>query len=175
MRPGSPDAGAAALMTCKTYEFSWNSPFGPVTLTVTDTKTFFSRHHVVDIGLPPDTPFPLETLSYVATGAEMERAGGAAGFVESSYRCCRKHRSLARLCRAVVEAWPPGHILAARPGTPTQAPPPALEAQCAPALKVLKVRSASFDDGIGYATRRPGDCPNRDRRRHALTYTRLHS
>ena len=155
MRSGSLDAGAAALMTCKTYKLPWSSPFGPVTLTVTDTKTFFSRHHVVDIGLPPDTPFPLETLSYVATGAEIQRAGGAAGFVEKSYRYCRKHRRLARLCRPLVEAWPPGHTLASRAGTPAQAPPPALEAQCAPALKVLKVRSATLDDGIRYATRQP--------------------
>ena len=114
MRPGSPGAGTAALMTCKTYEFSWNSPFGPVTLTVTDTKTFFSRHHVVDIGLPPDTPFPLETLSYVATGAEIERAGGAAGFVESLIATAESTAAwrdyAARLSRHGLPAtrWPPG-------------------------------------------------------------------
>jgi hypothetical protein len=46
-------------------------------------QTSFNRHHVVDIAVPPETPFPLETLSYVATGAEIERAGGAKGFVQS--------------------------------------------------------------------------------------------
>jgi hypothetical protein len=71
------------LITYKTCELSWNGPFGPVTLTVTDTKTFFHRHHVIDIAVPPNTPFPLETLSYVATAAEIERAGGAGRFVES--------------------------------------------------------------------------------------------
>jgi hypothetical protein len=73
----------AGLIDCKTYKVSWNGPRGVVRLAVTDTKTFFNRHHVIDIAVPPGTPFPLETLSYVATAAEIERAGGAAGFVAS--------------------------------------------------------------------------------------------
>jgi hypothetical protein len=52
-------------------------------LSVTDTKTFFNRHHVIDIGVPPGMPFPLETLSYIATAMEIDRAGGAKPFVES--------------------------------------------------------------------------------------------
>jgi hypothetical protein len=76
-------AAIAGLITCKTSEISWNGPLGAVTLTVTDTKTFFNRHHVIDIGVPPGMPFPLETLSYIATAMEIERAGGAKPFVES--------------------------------------------------------------------------------------------
>jgi hypothetical protein len=73
----------AGLISCKTYELSWNGPFGAVMLSVTDTETFFNRHHVIDIGVPPCMPFPLETLSYIATAMEIERAGGAKAFVES--------------------------------------------------------------------------------------------
>ena len=73
----------AGLISCKTYELVWNGPFGAVTLSVTDTKTFFNRHHAIDIGVPPGMPFPLETLSYIATAMEIERAGGAKPFVES--------------------------------------------------------------------------------------------
>ena len=72
----------AGLITCKTFEISWHGPFGAITLTVTDTKTYFNRYHVIDIALPPGTPFPLETLSYVATAMEVERTGGAARFVQ---------------------------------------------------------------------------------------------
>lgn len=73
----------AGLISCKTYELVWNGPFGAVMLSVTDTKTFFNYHHVIDIGVPPGMPFPLETLSYIATALEIERAGGAKPFVES--------------------------------------------------------------------------------------------
>jgi hypothetical protein len=38
---------------------------------------------VIDIAVPPGMPFPLETLSYIATPSEIERAGGAGRFVES--------------------------------------------------------------------------------------------
>jgi hypothetical protein len=76
-------AAIAGLITCKTYELEWTGPFGAVTLSVSDTKTFFNRHNVIDIALPPGTPFPLETLSYIATAMEIERVGGAARFVES--------------------------------------------------------------------------------------------
>ena len=73
----------ASLIRCKSYDLEWNGPFGAVRLSVTDTSTFFKRHHVIDIGVPPGIPFPLETLSYVATRMEIERAGGAARFVAS--------------------------------------------------------------------------------------------
>lgn len=73
----------AGLLTCKTCEVLWNGPFGVVMLTVTATKSFFDRHHVIDIGVPPGMPFPLETLSYIATAMEIDRAGGAKAFVES--------------------------------------------------------------------------------------------
>lgn len=73
----------ASLIVCRTSKLSWNGPSSPVLVTITDTKTFFNPYHVIDIGLPPSTPFPLETLSYIPTGAEIERAGGAKGFVES--------------------------------------------------------------------------------------------
>jgi hypothetical protein len=73
----------AGLITCRTSAVRWNGPFGAVTLTVTDTRTFFRRHHVIDIAVPPGLPFPLETHSYIATAIEVERAGGAARFVES--------------------------------------------------------------------------------------------
>jgi hypothetical protein len=73
----------AGLITCKTSEVCWNGPFGAVTLTVTDTRTFFRRHHVIEIGVPPGLPFPLETHSYIATAIEVKRAGGASRFVES--------------------------------------------------------------------------------------------
>jgi hypothetical protein len=76
-------AAIAGLISCKTYELSWNGPFGAVMLSVTDTRTFFNRHHVIDIGVPPGMPFPLETLSYIATAMEIKRAGGAKPFVES--------------------------------------------------------------------------------------------
>jgi hypothetical protein len=76
-------AAVAGLISCKTYELSWAGPFGLVVLSVTDTKTFFKRHHVINIGAPPGTPFPLETVSYIATTMEIERAGGAKAFVES--------------------------------------------------------------------------------------------
>jgi hypothetical protein len=76
-------AAIAGLITCKTSELSWNGPFGTVMLSVTDTTTFFNHHHVIDIGVPPGIPFPLETLSYIATATEIERAGGAKAFVES--------------------------------------------------------------------------------------------
>jgi hypothetical protein len=73
----------AGLITCKTYELSWNGPSGTVPLTVTETRTFFKRHPVIDITVPAGVPFPLETLSYIATAMEIERAGGAARYVES--------------------------------------------------------------------------------------------
>jgi hypothetical protein len=76
-------AAIAGLISCKTWELSWNGPFGAVMLSITGTRTFFNRHHVIDIGVPPGMPFPLETLSYIATAAEIERAGGAKPFVES--------------------------------------------------------------------------------------------
>jgi hypothetical protein len=76
-------AAIAGLIDEKTCELAWQGPFGLATVTITDTVTFFNRHHVIDIGVPRDTPFPLETLSYIATAMEIERAGGAAGFVES--------------------------------------------------------------------------------------------
>lgn len=76
-------AAIAGLITCKTYELSWHGPFGAVMLSVTDTKTFFNRHHAIEIGAPPGMPFPLETLSYIATAMEIKRAGGAKRFVES--------------------------------------------------------------------------------------------
>jgi hypothetical protein len=73
----------ANLISCKTYELWWNGPFGAVMLSVTDTKTFFNRHHVIDIAVPAGTPFPLETVSYIATAMEIDRAGGTNPFVES--------------------------------------------------------------------------------------------
>jgi hypothetical protein len=76
-------AAIAGLISWKTYELVWNGPFGQVTVIVTDTKTFFNRHHVIDIALAPSTPFPLETPSYIATAMEIERAGGTVRFVES--------------------------------------------------------------------------------------------
>jgi hypothetical protein len=76
-------AAIAGLISCKTYELWWNGPFGAVMFTVTDTKTFFSRYHLIDISVPPGMPFPLETLSYIATATEIERSGGTARFVES--------------------------------------------------------------------------------------------
>jgi hypothetical protein len=76
-------AAIAGLISCKTYELWWNGPFGAVMFTVTDTKTFFSRYHLIDISVSPGMPFPLETLSYIATATEIERAGGTARFVES--------------------------------------------------------------------------------------------
>lgn len=83
MKVKPPIAETAGLLTRTTYELSWNGPRGPVTVTVTDTRTFFTRHPVIDIAIPPGMPFPLETLSYVATAAEIERARGAPGFVEA--------------------------------------------------------------------------------------------
>jgi hypothetical protein len=71
------------LLNCRTYKLHWKSPTGTVTLVITHTKTFFERAHVVAIEVPPDTPFPLDTLSYLVTDAEMERFGGANGFVQS--------------------------------------------------------------------------------------------
>jgi hypothetical protein len=76
-------AAIAGLISCKTYELSWHGPFDAVMLSVTDTTTYFNRHHVIDIGVPPGMPFPLETLSYIATAMEIKRAGGAKPFVES--------------------------------------------------------------------------------------------
>jgi hypothetical protein len=73
----------AGLLTCKICELLWHGPLGPVTLIVTDTRTFFNRHAVIDIAIPPGTPFPLETLSYIATAQEIDRARGARGFVQS--------------------------------------------------------------------------------------------
>lgn len=71
------------LIRCKSYDLEWHGAFGSMVVRVTDTKTFFNPHHVIDIGVPPGIPFPLETLSYLATAIEIERAGGAARFVES--------------------------------------------------------------------------------------------
>jgi hypothetical protein len=71
------------LLTRKTYTLAWSSPTGPVTLTVTHTRTFFGRAHIVDIAVPPETPFPLDTLSYIVTDPDIRRAGTAKAFVES--------------------------------------------------------------------------------------------
>jgi hypothetical protein len=71
------------LLTRKTYTLAWNSPAGPVVLTITHTRTFFCRAHVVDIAVPPHTPFPLDTLSYIVTDPDIRRAGDAKAFVES--------------------------------------------------------------------------------------------
>ena len=71
------------LLTRKTYKLAWNSPTGPVTITITHTTTFFRRAHVVDIAVPPLTPFPLDTLSYIVTDPDLQRAGDAKAFVAS--------------------------------------------------------------------------------------------
>jgi hypothetical protein len=61
--------------------FSWPGPDGEVTLTVTHTRTFFGRAHVIDIAAPEGARLPLETLSYLVTDADLQRAGGAVAFV----------------------------------------------------------------------------------------------
>jgi hypothetical protein len=63
------------------HHLAWPGPAGEVTLTITHTKTFFGRAHVVAVAAPEGVRLPLDTLSYVVTANELERAGGAKAFV----------------------------------------------------------------------------------------------
>jgi hypothetical protein len=71
---------ALELITCTTYDLPWNSPAGPVTVIVTHTHIRFGGH-TIDIGIPPDTPFPVDTFSYPTNESELHRTGGPVGFV----------------------------------------------------------------------------------------------
>jgi hypothetical protein len=63
------------------HHLAWPSPAGEVTLTITHTRTFFGRAHVIDMAAPEGARLPLETLSYLMTDADLQRAGGAIAFV----------------------------------------------------------------------------------------------
>jgi hypothetical protein len=74
---------AAERIKSETCKLAWENPSGQaVLLTITHTETFFRRAHIVDISVPPGTSFPLDILSYIATDADIARAG-VKGFVES--------------------------------------------------------------------------------------------
>ena len=75
------------------HRMPWNSPTGKITLTITHTKTFFGRAHVIDIAIPPGTRFPLDTLSYLVTEAELDRAGSANAFIKNLIAAAENTRS----------------------------------------------------------------------------------
>ena len=86
---GGPDMGAEAppaerrameILICTTYALAWISPAGPVTVVVKHTHIRFGGH-TIDIELPPDTPFPVDTFSYPTNESELHRTGGPVGFV----------------------------------------------------------------------------------------------
>jgi len=64
------------------HRILWNSPTGEISLTVTHTKTFFSRSNSIEIEAPTGTRLPIDTLSYLVTHDDLIRAGGAKAFVE---------------------------------------------------------------------------------------------
>ena len=66
----------------KIYEFVWNGPTGPLTVTVTDYADYFGTHHEIEIEIPPDTLFPLDDFSFPVGSSELARAGDARAFVE---------------------------------------------------------------------------------------------
>jgi hypothetical protein len=68
--------------TRKIYQFLWNGPTGPLTVTVTDYLDCFGTHHEIEIEIPPDALFPLDDFSFPVGHHEIARAGDARAFVQ---------------------------------------------------------------------------------------------